>query len=366
MNGLNEIRHPVFSVIYEKKDITKDLTPHAVTVSFTDYLDGQSDEVTIVLEDVDQRWLNAWYPKKGDRLTVQIGYQGDALLSCGQFEIDEIEVTFSPSIVTIKGLATGIKKDVRTKNGVAYENTSLAAIAQRIAARHSLSLVGAIRHIQIDRVTQFKERDVAFLKRIAKEYGYVFKITNSKLVFSEVDALHAANVVTTYKRTDITSGTLRDKVHMIYGRVSARYHDHKTKKVITYDVQSHGADDASADTLKISSRSSSSGMSEVKAKAALKHANVEQTTGTIKVMGNVKLVAGCKVALTECGHLNGEYIIDSAHHQLSRDSGYITEIEIKRVGKSSTTNQGLSVYDVKANQIVVVGTSPVSSKKRSG
>ena len=148
--GVARVPHPVFMLSYGQKNITNDITPYVLSVTYTDYLSGQSDELEVELEDADGRWINAWYPGKGDTLSLRIGYEAAPLLPCGTFEIDEIEFARPPSTVSIRGLATGIRKSVRTRTGRAYENTTLAAIAQRIAKRHKMTLVGKIEPLQID------------------------------------------------------------------------------------------------------------------------------------------------------------------------------------------------------------------------
>ena len=90
-SAVAKVPHPMFVLSYEQKNITSDITPYVRSVTYTDYLSGQSDEVEVELEDTDGRWVRAWYPGKGDRLTLKIGYEGEPLLPCGVFEIDEIE-----------------------------------------------------------------------------------------------------------------------------------------------------------------------------------------------------------------------------------------------------------------------------------
>lgn len=353
LDGYSELPHPVFVLLYEQKNITHELSAFVTQVAYTDYLQGQSDEIAITLEDMDQRWLFSWYPTKGDRLTLSLGYQGQSLLNCGQFQIDEIEIQFSPSTVQIKALSTGTQKALRTRQGVAYENTTLAAITARIAARHQLRVVGTIRELAIDRATQFKETDLGFLTRLANEYGYRFKVVGSQLVFTEYDALTQVASITSIGRKQLISGTLRDKVHLIYGASNNQYHNPKEKRLISFDASKQPDTEPSSDTLNINVRSSSPAMAEVKSKAALKKANAEQTTGNLKLIGHTKLVAGCVITLTECGKLDGRYLIESAHHQIERDAGYTTDIEIKRVGKNAKAPKSkLTTYDVKDGSII--------------
>lgn len=385
-----KVPHPVFVLSYEQKNITSDITPYVRSVTYTDYLSGQSDELEVELEDADGRWVRHWYPGKGDTLSLKIGYEAAPLLPCGAFEIDEIEFAQPPATVSIRGLATGIKKSVRTRVGRAYENTKLAAIAQRIAKRNKLTLTGKIRDIRIDRVTQYQERDVEFLTRLAREYGYAFKIVGSKLVFTELASLRDGDAVLTLTATDLISIRLRDKIKEIYQEAKVKYHDPKTKKLVVYGVKGdqvtevgqtttstkkQSGQSTSGDTLKLSTRSGSKAAAQAKAQAALDDANLQQTAGSLTGPGNPKLVAGTTFWLADCGKLSGKYLVESARHRIDRGGGYTTELEVKRValpvtsGTSGTTakkksGKTLKVYGVQSNdQVGVVGTTQASKKK---
>ncbi len=382
--------HPMFVLAYEQKNITNDITPYVRAVTYTDYLSGQSDELEVELEDADGRWVRNWYPGKGDKLSLKMGYDSAPLLPCGSFEVDEIEFAQPPATVTIRALATGVTPSVRTRVGRAYENTTLAAIAQRIAKRNKLTLIGRIRDIRIDRVTQYQERDVAFLARLAREFGYAFKIVDRKLVFTELAELRDGNAVTTLKVADLISIRLRDKIKDVYAQAKGKYHDPKTKKLVVYGVQGdqvaevgqttastkkRSGSATSGDTLKLSTRGSKAAV-QAKTQAALDAANLQQTGGSIGMPGNPKLVAGVTFELVDCGRLSGKYLVESARHRIERSGGYTTELDVMRVALPVTTGSGgrsagtskktgtLKVYGVQANgQVGVVGTSQASKKK---
>ncbi len=386
--GIAAVPHPVFELTYSQKDITNDIAPYVISVEYIDYLGGKSDELEVELEDVDGRWRDAWYPGKGDTLSLRLGYADAPLLPCGVFEIDEIEISDPPSVVLIRGLATGIKKAVRTRQSRPFERTTLAAIAGRIAKRNHLTLVGEIRDIRIDRVTQFQERDVEFLARLAREHGYAFKIRDSKLIFTELASLRDRDPVKELRPTDLSRVRFRDKISGVYKDAKAKYHDPKTKKLVVYGVkhdqvtvvgesaapakERKSGVSSSGDTLKIGSRATSAGAARSQAHAALARANLEQTTGSFSTMGDTRLVAGNTFSLLEYGRLSGTYLIDSARHRLQRDSGYTTMLELKRVttqpkkvkaGTKKAPDKGLKVYGLKDGKVQVVGTSAVEKKK---
>ena len=107
---------PTFKLEYNQKNITKDVSDYVVSIDYADYEHGQSDEISITFEDSEGLWNGAWLPSKGDALRLFIGYVGEKLLNCGIFEIDEIEYETPPDILTVKALATGIKKSFRQEN----------------------------------------------------------------------------------------------------------------------------------------------------------------------------------------------------------------------------------------------------------
>jgi phage protein D len=362
-SAVARVPQAAFTLFYGKKNVTADIAPYVTSVVYTDHLDGESDELEVALEDTDGRWLRGWYPGKSDRLALRIGYEGAPLVSCGQFEIDEIEFAMPPSTVTIKALATGVKTPLRTRGGFAYENTTLAAIAAHIAKRNKLTLIGKIRDLRIDRITQYQERDVAFLKRVAREYGYAFKVAGDQLVFTELAELREAKAVLTLSPADLTDLRLSDKVKDVYAKASVKHHDPKQKKLVTYDVDDTG--EASGDTLKVTARASDKAVAQTKAQAALDSANGKKTEGSLSLPGNPRLVAGINVTLTGLGAFDGKYLVKNARHSIDRDSGYTTELDVQRgvtaasAGKKKDKAKGtLKVYGRKDGVTQVVGTTP--------
>lgn len=232
---------PIFQIEYEKKDITASISPNIISVSYTDFEHGQSDEIEIQVEDRVNLWKSSWYPSKGDSLNLSLGYQGEKLLNCGSFEIDELEFASPPDTITLKALSANIKKALRQNNSVAYENKSLKQIAQEIATKHNLKLIGSIKDIRIKRITQHKKRDLEFLKNLAEEYGYIFKVSDNKLTFYETAKLKSANPTVIITKQELTSFTIRDKSHDQYKSCEVSYHDPKTKKLVSSNIKGSSA-----------------------------------------------------------------------------------------------------------------------------
>ena len=110
-SGLSKT-HPVtmpdFTIEYEKKDITLAIKPYLISISYTDYLGEQSDELSVSFEDTDGRWLRNWYPEQGDLLSFSLGDQFTGMVNLGNFENADIDYAFKPNLITLKELSTGI------------------------------------------------------------------------------------------------------------------------------------------------------------------------------------------------------------------------------------------------------------------
>lgn len=323
---------PQVVLVYANQDISADIAPALLSLSYTDYVEGESDSLEIELADPDHRWQAAWYPQHGDTLSAQLGYAGQALLQCGTFEIDTIELSGAPDVVTIKALAAGVKRSVRTRNGRAYEATTLKDIAANIAQRNRLTLQGTIETIAIKYVAQAFESDLAFLKRIAGEYGYAFSIRGAVLTLFKRSELAAGAPVLQLTRSELINYRFTDKVHSIAADATSIYHDPRAKK-----VRGHHSKDAagktnrhSADTLNLSIRAETDQQAQLKTEAMLARKNEDQTEARFSLYGTPKAVSGMNVALAGFGLLDGNYAIGQATHRIS-SSGYLTEIETKRI-----------------------------------
>ncbi|HGA9033434.1 TPA: phage late control D family protein [Salmonella enterica subsp. enterica serovar Java] len=334
------VPQPAYRLVYNRKDITHDVSAYVTSVSYTDKLSGESDEIQVDLEDSAGRWRDAWYPGKGDTLTLQMGYAGETLRECGTFSIDEIELSGPPDSVSLRGLATSVTVAMRTKVSRGFENTTLAAIAQRIAGKHHLQLQGQIEPLTLDRVTQYDETDLAFLKRLARDYGYLVKVTHTHVIFSSLDKLREAPPIFTFTRSDISRYSLRDTINRIYKGAKHRSQNSRTKQVVTY--QADGGEstttvstamrgqNVSADTLVLSGRAANQGTAGHRTRAALSLKNQYQKVAALNMAGNIRLRAGHNVTLAGFGASDGKWLTGSVRHSMTRSGGYAMDVELAR------------------------------------
>lgn len=329
------VTKPSFVLKYEQKDITGDIEPYLLSITYTDYLGEQSDELEVTFEDTDGRWLRAWYPEQGDSLSLSLGDQITGLVTLGSFEIAEIEYNHPPSTVSLKALATGITKANRTLQAKAYEKTTLAKIVRIVAGRLKLKVTGEVEAIDIERVTQYQERDIEFLTRLAKQYGHTFKIVGDTLVFVSNAKLAEREPVAALNPADIIDIRLRDLIKGMPDKAVISGYDPKTKTNRTTTRKAKprrkkAKRATSGDTLKIiANKGESQSQVNARADAALAAAQEEQCAGSITLFGNAKLVAGQVVLLKQHGKFSGRYLVKQARHSYDRRSGYTTDLDIK-------------------------------------
>lgn len=320
------------------KDVTSDIFNMVEKITYIDKVEGESDEIDIQIDDTDGLWRGPWYPTKGEKVQLFIGYPNEQV-DCGEFVIDEIEASGLPDMLNIRGLAAGITKGIRTKNSKGYEQKTLKQIAQAVAGRNGLTVQGQIEDIRIERVTQNRETDLAFLNRIASEYGYLFSVRGSKLVFTNIFELEKSNAVRVIERRELKTYSIRDKGVEVYKGATVKHHNYKTVKVVEAKVSTTTNVDgysttgiAGVDTKEIRVKAENPQQADKKAKAALHKSNSIQQEGSITVVGNPQLVAGINIEITGLGALSGKYHVMKSTHPVSRSGGYDTTLEIKRVG----------------------------------
>lgn len=439
-------------------------------MTYTDKQHGESDELEIQLEDSEGLWRGDWYPGKGDKVQVQLGYDGEQLVDCGTFQVDEIELSGPPDTVSIKALSTGIKSAMRTKNSSAYDGQTIKQIAQKIADKHGMEVVdntdgvvtsfkyttqnyintllsiskqfmdgmtkygtgnvtesqyadiqrtlpavmnrlqaledtlrnerkysiayeitvlrnnlsaalvsdtnysgpltrltwfttwtGSVEYVneqfrlagkkvvtgtstklamtKVTRVTQHRETDLEFLKRISEEYGFVFSIKDQKLVFVSIFDLEKGEAVKTFDRGELIQYSFRDKTSQSYKAAKVQYHNPVDKKLVTYTTKTlTNADGVTYkeitkdDTLVVRTKSENQEQAEAKAKAAVYRTNSKLQEGRITVEGDPTVLAGNNIVLTGMGIISGKFQVTESSHRFERGGGYTTEATLKRVG----------------------------------
>jgi len=334
---------PKFTVLYNNKNITSEISKYMLSLIYNDKTEGESDEIEIQVEDVDLRWQNSWYPEKGAKLTVSIEN-----LKTGVFEIDEINLEGPPDVVTIRGMATGIVNDLRTKKSDAHENKTLKQIAEKVAAKNKLTIQGEIPEITFGRITQNKETDLGFLKRISQEYGVLFAVRENVITFTSIYDVEKRNTSFTVDKSDISKFSFKDKADGMIKTASVKSKSAKKNEAVTANLdfekykqeQGYSSDTpVNQDAGVTHTKAENKQQAEAKAKAIMHLSASNQIEGSIDIQGTVLAVAGNNVQVTGFGKLSGKFHIKSSSHKIDKSSGYTVSLEMKRLNLPTKNEQ---------------------------
>jgi phage protein D len=326
------VRHPRWVLTYSGVNISGDVSGMVTEILYSDQVAHASDEVEVTLEDRDRRWQGPWFPQHGDVVSLLIGYDGEELLPCGDFQVDELELKGPPDTMHMKCIAAGITPSIRTPRSAGYESQTLQQIAQTVAKRHGMTVVGAPGNINVTfaRVTQRHETDLKFLRRLAQAHNYDFSVRGQRIVFYWRTQLEQNAAVAQVVRTQVKSFEFKTRTQQIYKSATVAYQNPETKTLVGAQFEDPSA--PTGDDLHIVTRCENPQQATLKAEAALHGANMLQVTGRIELEGTTLLVAGSNVGIQGFGVSDGTYHIDKSTHRLARSSGYTTEVEVRRLG----------------------------------
>lgn len=331
METAKPVKNPQVIILYNKEDITKNISSYIQSVTYTDYEKDQSDELSITLNDYDGYFQNDWYPEKGDKISAQIGYEGEKLLDCGVFTIDEPELDISTEGDTfvIRALAASINQKIRERTHNSYVNKTLVDIAKQIAKKHGYVVKGSAGFIKIPYAVQCNETDLAFLKRLASSYGYIFKLTDTVITFIPTEDLENSKSILKISRADIEQASLRDAATKTYSACSAKYLNPKTGKLVTYTARSNKTG-IKKETLKLDGRYATKAQAKAATEAALRRGS-KAVTGNIDFKsGQTNAIAGVNLEAELKNRFSGKYHITQSTHTVTQED-YKTSIEVERL-----------------------------------
>lgn len=265
----------------------------------------------------------------------QNGDGKDKVLDCGQFELDSVNPSGPPAVITIKATSLPYSAQIRqTKKTKAWEAYNLSGIANEMAAANGMAcLYESSGDPYYERVEQYKTSDIAFLSDLCHNAGISLKATNNILVLFDQATYEAKGAVATIKRGDgsYTKYNLNiGEADTQYASCRVSYTDPSTGKCIeaTAYVEDYNADAKNNQQLEVTAKVSSVAEAKTLAEKRLRLHNKYTRSATFTVPGNPDYVAGVTVALENWGSWDGKYIVQQAKHAIS--SGYTTQIKLRR------------------------------------
>ncbi|WP_299924186.1 hypothetical protein [uncultured Pelagimonas sp.] len=321
---------PYFQLMYRGTDISGDLDPMTTSVSYADQLHGEADEIEVTVQDKDGRWKGSWHPEHGDEMELTIFDGQGGILPCGAFEMDEPEASGDRGgdLMTIRGLAAPISKPLRSKKTVAYEKQTTRSIVSAVAGRLGMSFQGDINELFHERVTQRRERDLEFLKRLGEETGHYVNLRGSSVIFTSfasIDGQTPAQLIYHGDRS-LIDYSFKFQSNDTYSKGKATYLDERKGRNNEYEEEDPRV--TTGDTMRISGeRLESASHAQARVKSKMHFANRKAFSGSVTQVGSVRLLAGTVANLIGFGRYSGNRLVNSSTHTLGRD-GYTSAAEL--------------------------------------
>ncbi len=323
---------------YNNADITAALAPYLKSIQWTDYASGAADDLQVTLEDRAGLWRGSWRPEKGAALRAWItatswkAAEKEEQLPLGTFEIDEIESSGPPEIVTIKAVSvpnsTALRGQDKTR---AWEKTRLSVVANDIASGAKLKLFyETADDPEYDRVEQTEESDLNFLMRLCNDAGLALKITDRQVtVFDEAQYEQTKPVMTIGRKSGLVENyRITSSVRDVYKACRVQYSAASAKEQISYTFTAPNAP-ATGKTLVVNEAVRNLAEAERLAKKRLRQQNRDEVTVSLTLAGTLALVAGVTVLLSGWGAFDGKYYVTRADHGVG--DGYSVGLELRRV-----------------------------------
>ncbi|MDD2978237.1 phage late control D family protein [Aquabacterium sp.] len=176
---------PVYQLVVGGRNITPTIDPRLIDLTLTECRGDEADQLELRLSDHDGA---VELPSKGVTISLQLGWAGQALVDKGTFEVDEVEHSGTPDVISIRARSADLGTSLRNRRDQSWHGKSLGDIITTIAKRHGLAprvdsklAAQAIAHID-----QTNESDINFVTRLAKRYDAVATVKASRLLFMPI------------------------------------------------------------------------------------------------------------------------------------------------------------------------------------
>lgn len=257
----------------------------------------------------------------------------NAVLDCGTFEIDSVDLSGPPLKTTLKSTSIPYTSTLRMmKKSRNWEKISLKAITQQIANEAGLKMLyESSDNPEYDKKEQVQQSDIRFLQDLCHAEGKALKVTKLSIVIfdkQEYDGKPAVKTIT-YGSSDILSFRMATKLtDAAYTSCHVSYTNTDKKQTIEY-TYTPDSTVGTGQVLEVNERVANTQEAMRLAKKRLREKNAQEFTASFKMVGDVQLVAGIVVQLRGFQEFDKKYRVKSAKHSLT--GGYTTDIELVQI-----------------------------------
>lgn len=238
----SEMNIAAWRVLWNGKDITKRLDPDLSELTLTEKSGKEADELSITIVDPNIQFK---LPKKGDEITVALGWEKGSdieigLIEKGKFIVSDFQVSGHPDVLTINAKSADFTKTHHNRKPQKHIGKTLGQITRDVARALGLGAKIALEleNIQIPAVLKTAKSDLALLKELGELFDAIATIKNKTLIFAKKGAktTPGGRQFPTFEITRHFAPKFQysEEAKTETDGVTAKYHDRKeakTKKV---------------------------------------------------------------------------------------------------------------------------------------
>lgn len=350
MSNIDLARRTELQLSFDGINITADIQPYILSVTYTDNEEDEADDLQIKLQDRESIWLNKWIDKmigaaasskmEKSGLSIQAAFARknwkgtglDDVLDTGSLEFDTLDVSGPPNVITIKATSLPFSSQIRqTKKSRAWEAYTLSRIAKEMARKQGLGCMYlSTKDPYYARREQYQISDIKFLSKLCHEAGISLKVTGRMLVLFDQASFEAKKKVRTFEKGDgsyISFKFNTGKADTDYASCRVSYVDPATGRCIEgmATVEEYDPESEDNQQLEVTAAVASIGEAEKLAAKYLRLYNKYAKTVSFTLPGDPGMLSGLTIELKGFGAFDGRYIIKQSRHEAS-NAGYKTTI----------------------------------------
>lgn len=331
-------RQAKLAVSINSTDISNDIGGDIISFTYTDNATENVDDISLTIENRDQRWLGDWFPLVGDSIEARIvTTEWSGSLDCGKFIIDDIQFSGgSGSTMSIKAVAVEVGNDFNdTKKNRSWENASIYDIAASLCEKAGIPMeYEAAYNPTLQFTSQAGKSDRDFLYELCKKYGLTMKMYSNRVFIYDMEELEHGGAGLHLSSEEMSSWTTKMTINEAgYSSVTVKYMN-SNGQVLEYRHEVKGK---TTKGYTHNVRVSSLAEAQRVAKSKLRELNAGEVTLSCTIAGDTDMVSGRTVAVSNLGNFDGTYFVDKATHTMG--GGYTTALELHRIENYAVVTQ---------------------------
>jgi phage protein D len=323
-------------VIVGGQDVTSAFLPRLISVSVTKNSKRAAHTCEMQLADPDG---SIYLPQDGDPVTVLLGRNGAAQQAFTGF-VNNVSSDGGRGGRKLKVSATSANQKSKVKQGeLAHkDDATFKDVAEEWGRTAGLqvTVVGELASEQRDHWDMQNESFQSWGQRVAAELGATFNIEGDRAVFAPRNEGKSASgkpltPITAAWGDNLLSWSIATAdSRPVYKTVRRRFFDREAGewKYETSDVENPGSGVEAELDMRLPATDSK--RAKASAKSGSKESKRNKGGGSVSIVGNAAAQpeARCTLAGTRPG-IDGEYVIDSVEHSVSRSNGWETKLTLK-------------------------------------